>query len=850
MQKEIDKIYSYFDGNPDLKVLFIFDDRFIADAIKDEEWKDGYHYEVFNGSWFKTKYNITHEWLDKKVVLLFPNRISPMGNAEQMKKFPLLDILVANTEYKATTWEQFVQEYEIPVVYSDYVRSHVAELEQGQIKKVLLPYYSKDAFNPDVCNRGFISAYLGQDHLIDWIEIVARLIVISNGDKRDSFFRKLQKNNDAYNCLDNKLESIFGMKMLKGKVERLQDAIEILKYNAITQSLSLDSKDPYYSLKIEESDRIRQINNIIDFAKNNTKLTTAFFSAIEDQGTKIHEDEIIKVYGYDADYQLVSAGMCKPIIKGIVSELLPVDSDEVQNRISNLLIRLNADDKQSRSILNYLNYVALLNGSIKTQVTTVMDSSDEFVRSYTSTLYLTDMYYRQSLMAYSQIECDDAELDDILKGVKSKVDEDYTYQCNVLNRKWVDSLSKHNGFAEIGSAHHQQNFYKEFVAANSTKTVVIVVDALRYELAQELLLLLAKDHNTAYMENMLAMVPTETKYCKSALLPHDTIGYNADGVVIDGQIVAGVDSRSRYLSNHVSEAEVIDFEKVFKFKDDEGKAYFKKNLVYIMHNAIDELCHPATSAEDVTNTCQTSIEKIRTVVRKLHNSWNVKNVIVTSDHGFIYNDIKIDSTNLYKVEDSIVYKEKGTRYYLTDSDKEINEIVKLPLNSVSAFNDNIMVGIPSGTMRLSGHGGYKFAHGGASLQEVITPVIVSSQVRETQVNKVGVNVMERNLSVVSSVLRFSIIQTEPVSMDYRERTILCGIYDNDRLVSEEVVKDLNSTDSSPASRIQQVEIKLNNNVSSTLLKLKIFNKDKSVDYLNPLFVSDIVNNTLIERDEF
>ena len=87
-------------------------------------------------------------------------------------------------------------------------------------------------------------------------------------------------------------------------------------------------------------------------------------------------------------------------------------------------------------------------------------------------------------------------------------------------------------------------------------------------------------------------------------------------------------------------------------------------------------------------------------------------------------------------------------------------------------------------------------------------------------------------------------------MDYRERTILCGIYDNDRLVSEEVVKDLNSTDSSPASRIQQVEIKLNNNVSSTLLKLKIFNKDKSVDYLNPLFVSDIVNNTLRERDEF
>ena len=110
--------------------------------------------------------------------------------------------------------------------------------------------------------------------------------------------------------------------------------------------------------------------------------------------------------------------------------------------------------------------------------------------------------------------------------------------------------------------------------------------------------------------------------------------------------------------------------------------------------------------------------------------------------------------------------------------------------------------------------------------------------------------MERNLTIVSSMLRFNAIQTEPVSMEHRERTIICGIYDNDRLVSEEIVAVLNSTDSSPAGRIQLVEIKLNNNVQSNLLKLKIFNKDKTIDYLNPLYVGDIINNTLIERDEF
>ena len=49
MQTEVDKIYSYFDGNPSLKVLFIFDDRFIVDALQNVEWKEGYRYEVFNG---------------------------------------------------------------------------------------------------------------------------------------------------------------------------------------------------------------------------------------------------------------------------------------------------------------------------------------------------------------------------------------------------------------------------------------------------------------------------------------------------------------------------------------------------------------------------------------------------------------------------------------------------------------------------------------------------------------------------------------------------------------------------------------------------------------------------------
>ena len=188
---EVEKICSYFERNSQLRVLFIFDNRMLADTLKDVDWEQlGYRYVVFNGSWFKTKYNIYHEWANDKIILLFPNRITPLGNYDAMKKFPLLDVLVANMEYKPTSHEQFMQEYGIPIQFAEYVSKHVSKLDQVQVKRVLQNYYNADAFNTDIANRGLLSVALGQDHLLDWIEIIVRTILegkynASRVDKKD-----------------------------------------------------------------------------------------------------------------------------------------------------------------------------------------------------------------------------------------------------------------------------------------------------------------------------------------------------------------------------------------------------------------------------------------------------------------------------------------------------------------------------------------------------------------------------------------------------------------------------------------------------------------------------------------
>ena len=74
-----ERIYNYFERNPQLHVLFIFDKLNINfTELELVEWKDNYIYKVFDGAWFNTKYAIENTWKDKRVVLLFTDGTYPL----------------------------------------------------------------------------------------------------------------------------------------------------------------------------------------------------------------------------------------------------------------------------------------------------------------------------------------------------------------------------------------------------------------------------------------------------------------------------------------------------------------------------------------------------------------------------------------------------------------------------------------------------------------------------------------------------------------------------------------------------------------------------------------------------
>ena len=291
----------------------------------------------------------------------------------------------------------------------------------------------------------------------------------------------------------------------------------------------------------------------------------------------------------------------------------------------------------------------------------------------------------------------------------------------------------------------------------------------------------------------------------------------------------------------------VNFEKVKNYSEDNRNKYFRgKPVVYVFHDTIDDTGHKDNPSRTV-NECRTSIDELVDFINKLHGSYNVTNVILTSDHGFLLNDIEFKEKDKHQVKEDHV--EKKTRYYLTRRDDQQEGITKFRLTEVSAMTDCTMwVAVPSGTNRLSASGGYSFAHGGASLQELIVPIIYSSRKKSRGKDPVNVSVLEANLRMTSSRLKFTLIQAEAISEQLRARTVQCALFVGNEQVTAQKDVVLDSADEENVNnRLTSVELILNVQTDANLMELRIYDKDDT-SRLNPLVKKAVINKTLIEQD--
>lgn len=421
-----------------------------------------------------------------------------------------------------------------------------------------------------------------------------------------------------------------------------------------------------------------------------------------------------------------------------------------------------------------------------------MTSPAEGVQRYVSSWYRLDQLYRKFI--YHMQKSGQASL---LADLYASVENRYTNSfVMALNDTWQDQIAGLHEWKIPGFA-SQIDFYQEQAAEyrrKDQKVAVIISDALRYEVAEECLRRIrALDRFDAELKPMISALPSYTQLGMAALLPHSTLALAEDGsgdVISDGENTKGIAAREKLLAagRKGDSAKALKSEDIMNMRSDDGKALFRDHhIVYVYHNRIDAIGDKLQTEDQLPEAAEDAIEDLTKIVRKL-TSANFSNIMITADHGFLYQHRALEES------DFAIADPQGTEILVRNRRFVIGRgLAATP--GMKRFDaaglglaGSLDVLIPNSINRLRVKGaGSRFVHGGATLQEVIIPIIRVGKQRETDLGQVDVQIFVSGRSLISSgQTAVTLYQTQPVSEKMRPRELVAGIYASDgTLISDE-----------------------------------------------------------------
>ena len=211
----------------------------------------------------------------------------------------------------------------------------------------------------------------------------------------------------------------------------------------------------------------------------------------------------------------------------------------------------------------------------------------------------------------------------------------------------------------------------------------------------------------------------------AALLPHRSITFtDTYDVLVDGQPSVSVEQRQKILQSANTAAIACSYKDIMSLgRDDVRKLLTGKELVYVYHNQIDARGDNASTENEVFAACEETFEEIIRLVKKLTVDKSITSYIITADHGFLYKRDKLDESDKVKLAK---YKDayQNKRFILSKEDIDVEGTLRFSLGCIGQGGEEVFATVPRGVdIFKAGGGGQNYVHGGASLQEIILPVI-------------------------------------------------------------------------------------------------------------------------------
>ncbi|PHV04096.1 BREX-1 system phosphatase PglZ type A [Janthinobacterium sp. BJB412] len=344
----------------------------------------------------------------------------------------------------------------------------------------------------------------------------------------------------------------------------------------------------------------------------------------------------------------------------------------------------------------------------------------------------------------------------------------------------------------------QQAFYEREVLplfdGGVKRVFVVISDAFRFEVAQELVQHTnSKSRFKASLSGMLGVLPSYTALGMAALLPHKTLAYKENAnldVLADGHVVATLEQRSEHLQRFGGLA--VKAEDLMGLGKEKGRELVRdQRLIYIYHDRIDMTGDKQSSETKTFEAVAQTVQELSNVLGFIIHSLNGSIVLVTADHGFMYQEAALDESDKSTLDDKPSGILKAKKRYLIGRDLGATPKAWSGNTAVTAgttLEGSLDYWVPKGASRFHFAGGARFVHGSAMPQEVVVPVITVrvSEAENAKTKYVSVSLLGAVNKVVTNTQRFEFIQTDAVSERVLARSVVVSLRDssdNDRPIS-------------------------------------------------------------------
>ncbi|PZO46776.1 MAG: BREX-1 system phosphatase PglZ type A [Phormidesmis priestleyi] len=362
--------------------------------------------------------------------------------------------------------------------------------------------------------------------------------------------------------------------------------------------------------------------------------------------------------------ELVALDYFELVDKKVMSDLVrAIASKTISSGNVTLYIRQRRQGhwyKEFKDLYEAIDYAAQFISALD-EASLSMESMTNGIKQYCQSWFRIDQLYRKFTFHVRQ-SAKPPLMEALTEQIENLYSNNYLLKVNDRWQTLVDAMDKW----EVPSIPLQRTFFYRWVQPflnKGKKVCVIISDAMRYEVGEELTTLIRQeDRYDAEIEAALSMLPSYTQLGMAALLPNQELAItdSKDAAVnVDGISSRGTENRKKIL-NKAQKATAVLAKDLMKMNRNDSRELFREHaVVYVYHNHIDHT-GKRDSAERVFAAAEETLAELIGAVKKLTNA-NASNIIVTADHGFIYQDKPIPESDFTSCEadgDHIFYRDR------------------------------------------------------------------------------------------------------------------------------------------------------------------------------------------------